>query len=63
MVSGILVEKSSTKQILLKKIQNFFSFLESNKKMHMQKQIMQNNAMHESMIPKTNKKSSMKVLL
>ena len=29
----------------------------------MQKQIMQNNAMHESMIPKTDKKSSMKVLL
>ena len=31
--------------------------------MHMQKQIMQNNAMHESMIPNTDKKSSMKVLL
>ena len=32
MVSGILVEKSSTKQIVEKKNQNFFSFLESNKK-------------------------------
>ena len=63
MVSGILVEKSSTKQIVEKKFKIFFLFLKAIKKMHMQKQIMQNNAMHESMIPKTDKKSSMKVLL
>ena len=37
----------------------FFSFIESNKRIKK----MQNNAMHESMIPKTDKKSCVKVLL
>jgi len=41
----------------------FFLFLKAKKEKKCKNKYMQNNAMHESMIPKTDNKSSMKVLL